>query len=288
MEQGEKLLTSQEAISVFTRANLSEPTFRRRIQAGNIVPVTSEKKKGGAKYPESQVYAAAGMSLSGNTSTLEIIEPRRRKRKIAVTIETARFLSATVEDMPEIASIIKDVFGAPPDVAHWSRWLQHNSDVAYILRSNTDDRVVGVALIMAYVNEKKITDILANEVGPTTNPEDLVKKYVAGLKTSIYIRSVGVLPGVSKTQKRVWGSLLIRGLQSVFAEIGSKGVIIDKLFSRSETGDGISILRHLGFTEIVSVTSYRNFMIDVPISGLNMIIKYKRAFTNWQKKHSAL
>lgn len=267
MQNEEGTMTAWEAKVEFERAGLSESTLRRWARDGKI-----HRVKNGV-YSKGDVLKAINM------------EHDKKIPKNVIAIETARLLKATVDDMPELAVAIEAVFGTYPDVAHWSRWLQHNPDIAYILRSNIDGRIVGTALIMPYVAEKKITDILSNDVGPTTNPEDLVKTYTSEMKTSIYIRSVGVLPGTSKRQKRAWGLAIIRGLRLAIVALGSKGVIIDRIYSRSETADGINILQHLGFTEIVSNTLYRNYMIDVSISGLPMILRYKEALNRWRIKY---
>ncbi|MEO8971449.1 MAG: hypothetical protein ABI406_07620, partial [Ktedonobacteraceae bacterium] len=59
-------------------------------------------------------------------------------------------------------------------------------------------------------------------------------------------------------------------------DLGKRGVIIDTLAARSDTPDGIRILKR-GFTEIPTLTHTRNFIIKVKESGIPFVQEYKQA-----------
>jgi hypothetical protein len=96
---------------------------------------------------------------------------------------------------------------------------------------------------------------------------------------------VGVKPGLSKVDKRIYSTQLIKGLLDVFIEFGRKGVLIRTIIARSGTPDGIHILRHMGFTETTQTSPRkRNFIIEVEESGLPFIQQYKEALHDAQNK----
>jgi hypothetical protein len=49
------------------------------------------------------------------------------------------------------------------------------------------------------------------------------------------------------------------------------------MVARSTKPDGIRLLRSIGFTEILSTTDKKNFVIDVERSGIREITHYKQA-----------
>ena len=57
-------------------------------------------------------------------------------------------------------------------------------------------------------------------------------------------------------------------------DLGSTGVIIDTLAARSDTPDGIRIMKK-GFTEVPSTTYARNFIIKVRESGMPFAQEYR-------------
>jgi hypothetical protein len=45
-------------------------------------------------------------------------------------------------------------------------------------------------------------------------------------------------------------------------------------------------MRDIGFTQIKTVTSHKNFVIDIPASGLEIVLRYEKALNQWRLKHS--
>jgi hypothetical protein len=78
-------------------------------------------------------------------------------------------------------------------------------------------------------------------------------------------------------EKRTYGSKLVSGLMDIIISLGRRGVIIRTVFARSTKPDGIRLLRHIGFTELLSTTEKKNFMIDIEKSGIKAIMQYKQA-----------
>ena len=192
-----------------------------------------------------------------------------------------RFLTGTPEDMPQTAALIQKLFDSYPNVERWKLWIQRNPRIFYLLKSG--EQIAGCAFMMPH-SQEKINDILAHEATPTILPEE-VDVFEPWKPMHLYIRTVGIDPDVAKGERRTLGALMVGNLIKVVLQLGSEGVDIRTIVSRSETMDGIRLLRHMGFTEIPSVTSSRNFIIDVERSGIPIIQDYKKLLQRWQATH---
>lgn len=193
------------------------------------------------------------------------------------------FVRAQPGDMDETAKLINALFDHWPNVERWKEYLRRCPDGGYLLR--TQDQIVGCAFVFP-LNPEKIDEIFTYEEtnAPSILPED-VHPYEPGRPLHLYVRAVGVLPGIPKIDKRVWGSRLLSRLVDTFIDFGARGIEIKTIQSRSRTPDGIKILRHIGFTEVPSKTTSHTFLIDVESSGLPAIQKYKNALEKWKKEH---
>src|SRR5579872_1916916 len=99
MDDQRDLMTSQEAKQAFLRAGLSEATFHRRVNAGQIKGILPEGRQRGALYPREQVLAALGKNIK-----------KSGKKKSTLGLKAATFSKATVQDMPEIAALLETFF----------------------------------------------------------------------------------------------------------------------------------------------------------------------------------
>jgi hypothetical protein len=96
--------------------------------------------------------------------------------------------------------------------------------------------------------------------------------------------SMGVTPHTGRTAKRVRGQILIRGLLRFLVDLGKRGIHIKLLVARTNSPDGINLLKSAGFTELESNTQSRNFIIEVDRSGVPLIMPYKKAFRAQQQQ----
>src|SRR5579859_2440282 len=117
-------------------------------------------------------------------------------------------------------------------------------------------------------------DIEASEILP----------YTPGHPVDIYGMAIDIRPGVSLAQKRTWGELLLLGARRMIVDLGRRGIIIRSFRAHSTTGDGINMMRHIGFTEIVSpLPGMHDVLIDVEQSGLPFLIDDKKALSDWRR-----
>ena len=196
-----------------------------------------------------------------------------------------QFLTATKEDMPECVELLKAVFGGGNTLDFVTKrrqqWLEKNPEVGYIVRSKGN--VVGCAFMLPLTPEK-IDALFADPNSAAASSiitADDIQELNPYTPVYLYIISVAVKPG-SELAKRLRGQVLIRGLIKVLFNLGKRGIPIQLIAGRSETKDGIRLMQHMGFTEIESTTSSRNFIIEVERSGIPEMMRYKRLFAEYQ------
>jgi hypothetical protein len=280
MQSQEEMITASQAINAFRDAGLSEPTFRRRVREGKIKGHLPEGRKRGALYPRSQVLTAIGEAASSEESNKS-----KRYRLHRNDLKPAMFINATPQDMPEMADLLESLFDGRPNIERWSAWMERNPEIGYILRS--DGKVVGCGLIVP-LSMEKIQYILSEEVTPPTYPNEILL-YEPGKPVNLYVRSIGVLQqGVSAKQRKYWAERLLLGLSKVVVGLGTKGVVIEKLYGRSDTKAGERTMRIMGFTQIPTITSHKNFVIDIATSGLELVLRYKKALNAWRARYEGV
>lgn len=189
----------------------------------------------------------------------------------------AQFCIASSDDMPELVYLLIEIFGGGDTTAKRLKWLERNPEIAFFVRSR--GTMVGCVFLLP-LTEEKIEAILNSQAPGSTGliePED-IQPYEQGVPVSLYVVSMGVKPSVTATAKRARGLSLIRGVMRFLIELGHRGIPIKLIAARSDSPDGINLLIHARFTEVESNTKNRNFIIDVPRSGLPPIMQYKRAY----------
>lgn len=203
-------------------------------------------------------------------------------KSLSANREAVTFAKIRVKDMDSIADIVEELFDHRPNVERWKEYILRNPDIGYLVR--TPDKIVGCGFVFPLSQESIQAHIDGPAIPPPISPDEILA-YDPAIPVHLYVRSVGITKQATKTEKRFWGKRLLSGLISGFVELGQHGIEVKTIQSRSNTRDGIRILRHAGFTEVASVTSDHKFIIDVETSGLPVIQAYKRAFAFWKETH---
>ncbi|HVB22535.1 MAG TPA: hypothetical protein VNG51_11355 [Ktedonobacteraceae bacterium] len=191
---------------------------------------------------------------------------------------TSEFSKAQREDILVCVELSWKTFqGLPQGIASVETrlgWIEKNPDLFYVVKHNGE--VVGYTATIP-MEPEKIQKILANEERMKDVRPDEVQEFKPGNPLHVYLMTMVTKPGISKAKKRAYGSTLIRGLIGTFIDLGKRGVTVETLYGRSESVDGIRALRHMGFTQIPTVTDMKNFVLKVDESDSPLIQEYKRA-----------
>jgi hypothetical protein len=203
----------------------------------------------------------------------------------ATNIELAKFVKATVEDMPEAVALSAAIFGGLNIIPLEKRveWLKKNPDIDYLLKQ--EGQVVGY-LSLVPLRPETIDDLLNQRRFAKELSADDILIYEPGVPVDIYGMAIGVKPGVSTSQKRDWGASLIMGAMQVIKSLGERGIEIRSIKAHSTKPDGIRLMRHIGFTEVVAnAPGMHDFLIDVEESGIPFLMEYKEALKTWKENH---
>lgn len=192
--------------------------------------------------------------------------------------ETTTFSKAGREDIPTLIEIGTATYpGIQQGIASLETrlsWLDKNPDIYYVVRK--DGEIAGYTAIIP-MNQEKIRKILANEEFMKDVKPEEIEEFKPGSPLHIYLSTMRTKLGISKNEKRAYGVRLIGGLITTLIEMIGNGINIDTLYARSETVDGIRLLKHLGFTEISQTKDYKNFVLKLNNGGMQTLEKYKQA-----------
>ncbi|MBV9689688.1 MAG: hypothetical protein JO202_08240 [Ktedonobacteraceae bacterium] len=248
--------TAQEAETIL---GMSYSGLRNQVDAGHIQSFTLPRKR-------QAVYVK------------EDVDQLARELKAFIAIKKRNptiFAKATTrKEIIESTKLSDAIFGGHVDVDRQMSWLEKNPEVCYVAMN--EDKVVGYA-IMLPLSYEKIEKLLREEEHTVNIDASEIGDFKRGEAIHLYLGGIGVTPGVTLIEKRTYGSRLVSGLMKTIIDLGKRGIIIKTLIARSTKPDGIRLLRGIGFTEILSSTDKKNFILEVEKSGIKEIIQYKQA-----------
>ncbi|MBA2678933.1 MAG: GNAT family N-acetyltransferase [Ktedonobacteraceae bacterium] len=258
MNVGRQYYTAKE---VKEKLGITQGELNTFIRNGTLKPETPPGKKQG-------VYK--------RTAVDQLV--RERQAFMTMPQKTSSvFSKATKEDIKATVEITRVLFGLreSPELTEARRlaWFDKSQEIFYVLKS--EEQVVGYALMLP-LKPEKIEKILSGEEYSQEIAASEIEDFIPGKPLHIYLMGVGIIPGVSHYEKRSYGARLVAGMMKVLIDLGKRGIIIDTFAARSDTPDGIRLLKH-GFTEISTTTYARNFTIKVKESGIPFIQEYKQA-----------
>lgn len=235
------------------------------------------------RYNPSPVIQQFQKSLKEKyTNELAAIPPLQEKISRQVDHPSATFRRATSwEDIAATVDIEGEIFNSKTDnddfyVNLWHSWHQKNSEMFYVLE--VGNRIVGFVSLLP-LERQKIDRILREEESPSSiTPEDIAS-FQPGVPLDLYVHVMGIRPEFSKVLKHGYGADLLRGLLGVFRDLGQRGVIISTLFARTRMPDGLQLMEHMHFTEMVPslVPGKRHFFLEIAQSDDLLIREYKQA-----------
>lgn len=262
--------TAQEARELL---GMTHSALLNQVAAGNLQRIIPPGKRQGVYLKEEvdQLKREMDVWLSARRAT---------------KAEPAKFVKATAEDMPEAVALADGVFSTVRTIPVEQRvaWLRKNPDIDYFLKQ--EGKIVAYLSLVPLCPET-IDDLLTQRRFARELDVDDILPYVPGEPVDIYGMAIGVMPGVSRSQKREYGSRLILGARRVLLDLAQRGVVIRSIKAHSTTPDGIRMMRHMGFTETMpNIPGMHDFTIDVANSGLPIILEYKEALKQWLEQHS--
>lgn len=194
---------------------------------------------------------------------------------------------ATVDDMPALGELGARALGyaLSPDETRIAR-LRKNPECYQVLR-NQEGQIVGYVSILPLSNET-VTRLIRDEIKTSDITANEILNFVPGQPLHIYILAMCVDPACTYAQKRTYGSRLLFGLMAFLFDLAQRGVEIESITSRSWTGDGVRLLRHMNIPQLRSPVPGKNlFSVRVPESGIPLLVRYSELLDQWKQEHGS-
>jgi hypothetical protein len=249
------------------RYDIGENAWELRLDRYNPSPVVQQFQKSLKEKRTKELTAIPSFQEKSNGR----IDPPAATFRLADSRED---IAATVEVEGEIFNSKTDNDDFYVDL--WYSWHQKNPEMFYVLEA--DNRIVGFVSLLP-LDRQKIDRILRETESPSSiTPEDIAL-FQSDTPLDLYIHVMGVRPGFSKNAKHTYGADLLRGLLGVFRDLGRRGVIIRTLFARTRMPDGLQLMEHMHFTEIVPplAPGKRHFFLEIDQSNDLLIREYRQA-----------
>jgi hypothetical protein len=199
------------------------------------------------------------------------------------TLPGAHFGIAAKADMPEIVQLLIKIWGGNDTSAKRNAWLEKNPETCFVVRSH--GKVKGCIFILS-LTEEKTWQMIKMDRNQNTGVIEIgdILPFEAGKPANLLLLSMAANDvGIGEVNKRKWGSVIVRGLFNHVIDLGRRGIPVNLIAARSDSKDGINLMRHIGFTEIEPSGGNKNFIIDVKTSGIDFCMKHKAAYAEWQK-----
>lgn len=120
------------------------------------------------------------------------------------------------------------------------------------------------------------------------NPQKDIETYEPGKPLDIFVQGIGSEPDVDETTRMHYMLVLLRGAAEELRKLGRRGVIIKKVYARSQTPTGIAMALHTGMEEYKPMPrtgKLVRFELDIETSHAYLAEAYKEGFAEWEKEH---
>ncbi|MGB8343268.1 MAG: hypothetical protein WCD86_00185 [Ktedonobacteraceae bacterium] len=164
----------------------------------------------------------------------------------------------------------------------------------HALNSESDYHVYYTNKLVAYlwlvpIREDIMEPFLRGEIHwNDIQPEKDIVKYEVGKPVQLYILGVASEPDVNEETRMHYMLVLLRGTGEELKKLGRKGVIITKVYARSQTPTGIAMAMHVGMKEYEPMPRTRKlvrFVLDIETSDSYLVRMYKEGLAEWKAKH---
>lgn len=119
------------------------------------------------------------------------------------------------------------------------------------------------------------------------DPQKDIETYEPGKPLDVFVQGIGSEPDVDETTRMHYMLVLLRGTAEELKKLGRRGVIIKKLYARSQSPTGIAMAIHTGMQEYKPMPrtgKLVRFELDIETSHAYLAQAYKEGFEEWKKE----
>ena len=258
----DKLYTASQARERL--GGMSSSSFKRLVDSGKIRKVTPPNKVQGMYIREDVDNLAEAME-----NFVEIYSASEPVARL-------EFGQAKDEsDIKETVQIARQHFG---DNAYGLEkrmtWFKRFPNGDYVLRH--EGVIVGYFSAQA-IKPESVDLIFHRKNGASVQLQDMIP-IQSGYPLDLHVSGIGVKMGISRTQAKYYGMVLLNKLFETLVELGRQGVDIRNIWSKSSTVPGIKLSRDLKFTELGYINNEQiGFVLDMKKANLPAIKRYREA-----------
>ncbi len=267
MKLGDKYYSGRE---VQRKLNITEPALRNLVNQKKIRKVIPPGREYG-------VYLKAEIDRFAEKWEAFLMSKEPPKTEFRI----ARSEDMNAEQKLEARAIGPN--GMPADIK--KEWLAANNESDYHVYH--DNKLVAFLFLVPIRNE--IIDDFIKGIIPWRDikPEKDIEKYQQGKHFSLFVQSIASEPDVDETTRTHYMLVLLRGAGEELKKLGRRGIIIDKVYARSQTPTGIAMAIHTGMQEyepLPRTGKLIRFVLDIKTSNAYLAKAYKEGFEEWQKE----
>lgn len=258
------LYTASEAIK---RLNMPPATFHHYVRSGKIKKIVPPGRSEG-------YYEKAYIDKMAKASQMFALQYAE---------DSSTFSAASEEDIQGIYDVNVSLWGAlnATSIEVRRSWYKSNPKIDYVVKK--EGIVAGYISIMP-LKPEVISQLMAGKIrGWDIKAEDVLP-FTPGTPLECYT-GVAVRSGVYKSE--MYGVRLLLGIIDVLEEMGREGIIIKRLYAVSDTPDGVSLSRRLGFDEKLPAegSTFKQYVLDIETSNSHFAEEYKQVLKSYQAKN---
>jgi hypothetical protein len=199
------------------------------------------------------------------------------------------FSQATPEDMEGVYKVAASLFGSTTPAEARKLLIKQCPEGNYIVKRN--NKVVAYIHIQPLKHEKLVAFMKGEIRGKDITKDDL-DCFEEGKTVECLIKSIGATKQIGTTDENKRANQLrflfrlLKGTALEIAKLGSKGVIISKIYATSETVTGIAMgfgAKMEQFGKPLGEGRFR-FVMDIDKSEIPLVQPYKKALSDWKSK----
>lgn len=165
------------------------------------------------------------------------------------------------------------------------KWLAANSESDYHVYYN--NKLVAF-LWLVPLRDDIIDPFMQGEIHwRDIQPEKDIVKYETGKPVQVFVEDIASEPDVSETTRMHYMLVLLRGAGDELKKLGKRGVVITKVYARSQTPTGIAIAIHAGMEEYKPMPrtgKLVRFVLDIEKSNSYLTQRYKEGLAEWKQE----
>jgi hypothetical protein len=205
------------------------------------------------------------------------------------------FSQATPEDMEGVYKVAVSLFGETTSAEARKPLVARCPEGNYVVKTSREGKETIVAFIhIQPLRHDRLMVFMDGKIRGKDITADDLDSFEPGRPIEVLIKSVGAYDHIGLTAEArrrnhdAFMRKLLRGTARELAKLGSKGVVISRVYATSETATGHDMAWRAGmqmFGKPLRGGRFR-YVLDVQESHLMMLEPYKQALSEYQAKYN--